>query len=152
MTSNCWPQFHVQSMIWATDTTGMQLLLDPPAGSGKKDNYGEANDPVGFAGCYAGWDSAVHAEIGATGVVRSQGHDVDVLMMAFHKSSAFIDECNSTANGDVLWNGAYYGSNVHPYETVFIKANRNIDPNLIGHLTEWHLHANVTSWDTCGSA
>ncbi len=36
MTGNCWPQFHVQSMIWATDDVGMELMLNPPAGASKK--------------------------------------------------------------------------------------------------------------------
>ena len=37
-------------MIWATDAAGMQLLLDPPPGLGKEDQYGKADAPVGFAG------------------------------------------------------------------------------------------------------
>lgn len=30
MTANCWPTFHVQSMIWATDSIGLSTLLFPP--------------------------------------------------------------------------------------------------------------------------
>ncbi len=51
MTGNCWPPIHVQSMIWATDEIGMELLLHPPGGASKKDAFGTADDAVGLSGC-----------------------------------------------------------------------------------------------------
>lgn len=156
MTANCWPRFHVQSMIWATDAVGMSLLLYPPANSSAADRFGAAGDPVGLAGCYDGWDAAVHAEIGSTALITSQGYEVDVMMAAFHGwgggGGDYAASCNNTSNGDVLWNGRYFGTNVHPYETVFMKANRNIDPVLMERLTEWHEARGLTSWDTCGTS
>ena len=87
-------------------------------------------------------------QIGATSLFLKQGYGVDLMMAAFHGSN-YIDECNSSVNGDVLHNGHYYGSNIHPYETLFIKTNRDIDPNLINHLTEWHVGSGVNSWAAC---
>ncbi|TDZ87602.1 hypothetical protein C8034_v006686 [Colletotrichum sidae] len=151
MTANCWPRFHVQSMIWATDAVGIDLLLNPPASSSITDQFGTSEDPVGMAGCYDGWNAAVHAEVGATSTFLKQGYEVDLMMTAFHKSKNYIDECDSTENGDMLWNGKYFGTNIHPYETIFIKANRDIDPTLIQHLTEWQQASNFTSYAACST-
>ncbi|WYZ40081.1 hypothetical protein EsH8_IV_000422 [Colletotrichum jinshuiense] len=149
MTANCWPQFHVQSMIWATDSIGMELLLNPPPGSSVKDDFGTEEDPVGLGGCYDGWNHAVHAEVGATSTFLKQGYEVDLMMSAFHKSKKYIEECDTSQNGDVLWNGKYFGTNVHPYETIFIKANRDIDPTLIEHLTTWQQASDFDSYAAC---
>ncbi|KAK2052323.1 hypothetical protein LY76DRAFT_526908 [Colletotrichum caudatum] len=149
MTANCWPQFHVQSMIWATDEVGIELLLNPPPGSSVKDEFGTENDAVGMGGCYNGWTQAVHAEVGATSIILKQGYKVDLMMTAFHKSNNYIEECDTSQNGDVLWNGRYFGTNVHPYETIFIKANRDIDPTLIQHLTTWQQASGFNSYSVC---
>ena len=59
--------------------------------------------------------------------------------------------------GDVLFNGQYFGGNVHPYETVFMKANRDVDPTTLNLLTEWHREGSANdgngggSWDVCGA-
>ncbi|KAF6839779.1 hypothetical protein CPLU01_01651 [Colletotrichum plurivorum] len=152
MTGNCWPRFHVQSMIWATDAVGIDMLLNPPPGSSEVDQFGGEEDLVGLAGCYDGWNPAVHAEIGATGIFLKQGYKVDLMMSAFHKSENYIEECDPSQNGDVLWNGKYFGTNVHPFETLFIKANRDIDPTLIGHLTTWQLASGYSSYKACAKS
>ncbi|KAK1980874.1 hypothetical protein LZ30DRAFT_782457 [Colletotrichum cereale] len=149
MTANCWPQFHVQSMIWATDEVGIELLLNPPPGSSFKDDFGTENDAVGLGGCYEGWSQAVHAEVGATITFLKQGYKVDLMMAAFQKSKNYIEECDTSQNGDVLWNGRYFGSNVHPYETIFIKANRDVDPTLIENLTAWQQASGFNSYSVC---
>ncbi|KAK2000039.1 hypothetical protein LX36DRAFT_631320 [Colletotrichum falcatum] len=149
MTANCWPQFHVQSMIWATDEVGIQLLLNPPPDSSVKDDFGTENDTVGMSGCYDGWNQAVHAEVGATSTFLKQGYKVDLMMAAFQKSKNYIEECDTSQNGDVLWNGKYFGTNVHPYETIFIKANRDIDPTLVEHLTTWQQASGFNSYSVC---
>ncbi|GKT46687.1 uncharacterized protein ColSpa_06868 [Colletotrichum spaethianum] len=153
---SCWSDLYlgrltneVKSMIWATDETGIDLLLNPPPGSSVKDQFGTENDPVGLGGCYDGWNQAVHAEIGATSTFLKQGYKVDLMMTAFHKSKKYIEECDSSQNGDVLWNGKYFGTNVHPYETIFIKANRDIDPTLIEHLTAWQQASGYDSYSAC---
>ncbi|KAI8280422.1 hypothetical protein K4K56_012236 [Colletotrichum sp. SAR 10_98] len=149
MTANCWPRFHVQSMIWATDSIGIDLLLNPPPSSHASDQFGNEKDPVGLAGCYNDWNHAVHAEVGATSIFLNNGYKVDLMMTAFHKSENYIDECDSSQNGDVLWNGKYFGTNVHPFETIFIKANRDIDPTLIKSLTEWQQASGWNSYSAC---
>lgn len=154
-TLNCHPRIHVQSMLLATDDVGMGILLDEDIAlsASVDDFYGTAADPVGLTPCFGSLHKAVHAEIGITTLVQSQGYEVDVLMTAPHTGAggSFEKFCaDAGAPDDFLYRGAYLGTNVHPYETVFMKANRDIDPVLLERLTEWHLQANMTSSEACG--
>lgn len=200
MTANCNPQFHIQSMIWATDAIGMELLLYPQAKPQRRrrqrrrrrddesggaeteegvetgaeeevdtdtDTPATAVEPgggVALQGCYNERDRAIGAEVGTTAMIRAAGYEVDAMMAAFHKkppaaasdndyaAGCGVAEAEGGSAGDVLWNGAYFGSNVHPYETVFMKANRDIDPRTLELLTGWHLNGTMGrngSWDVC---
>jgi hypothetical protein len=138
-------------MIWATDDIGINALLFPPPASSAADGLGDEKGSAGIGACHSDHEHAIQAEVGSTALIRQQGYEVDVLMTAFGKSEEdYIAACELPGSpGDLLWDGAYFGSNVHPYETVFAKAGRNIDPALISHLTEWHLARGSTSWDAC---
>ncbi|CAJ2512860.1 Uu.00g009790.m01.CDS01 [Anthostomella pinea] len=149
MTVNCWPRPHLQSMIWTTDAVGMAILLDPPANASEPDMWGGADDTVAFGGCYAEFQRAIHAEIGATPAIRGMGYEVSAMMAAF-QGEEYIDECAEHPH-DVLYDGRYFGTNIHPYETIFIKANRNIDPAALELLTGVHKRPKYEgrSWDLC---
>lgn len=152
-TLNCHPRIHLQSMLLATDDVGMAILLDPEIAlsASVDDFYGSRADPVGFTPCFASLKKAVHAEIGITTLIESQGYAVDVVMTAPHSQGSFDEFCAEAGRpDDFLYRDGYMGTNVHPYETMFMKANREIDPVLLDRLTEWHLAGNMTSWDTCG--
>ena len=214
MTANCYPAFHIQSMIWATDDVGMELMLFRRRWE-ETDNPGPENliegmsrPGVALQGCYNDRNAAIGAEVGATSAIRNAGYEVSALMAAFHKfggkpppsstssssssssasptptSSSGDDDSNSAHDetleplmsekpqpgrnywtdclagegaGDVLFNGMYFGGNVHPYETVFMKANRDVDPTTLRLLTEWHREGSANdgdgggSWNVCGS-
>lgn len=140
-------------MLLATDDVGMSILLDPELAlsASVDDFYGSKSDPVGLSPCMTSLKKAVHSEIGITTLIRSQGYEADVVMTAPHSSGSFEQFCQDAGTpDDFLYKDAYLGTNVHPYETIFMKANREIDPTLLSRLTEWHLKANMTSWDTCG--
>ncbi|KFY49657.1 hypothetical protein V495_00553 [Pseudogymnoascus sp. VKM F-4514 (FW-929)] len=145
MTGNCQPIFHVQSMIWATDRTGIELLLHPPADPKLPADKQE----VGINSCFHTWETAVHAEVYATQIILAAGYEASVMMSAFHAKKTFVQDCDKGGNGDALWNGKYYGTNVHPYETVFMKSNRDIDPILMTRLTEWTDGSGYSSYDHC---
>lgn len=82
-------------------------------------------------------------------LIRSKGYEVETMITSTHVV-AMADYCSMPgANWDTLSAGGYFGSNIHPYEVVFAKANRNIDDNLLGHLTNWHNSMNESSWDKC---
>lgn len=150
---NCRPRPHVQSMILATDQAGMYTLLDPDLSlaSSTDDRFGTRNASVGLSGCYDDWNAAVHAEIGTTGLMLDAGYQVDALMSSLHSETTMEEYCSvHPESGDMWWNDRYYGGNIHPYETIFLKANRNVDKKLMKSMTEWHLSMNRTSFDTCG--
>ncbi|KAI2466222.1 hypothetical protein F4781DRAFT_358423 [Annulohypoxylon bovei var. microspora] len=148
MTINCEPAPHVQSMIWATDDVGMKLLLYPPANASKPDIYGSADDAVAFGGCYKEFHQAIHAEVGATGLMRNAGYKVSALMSAF-QGDQYFDECEKHQK-DLLFDGKYFGTSLHPYETIFFKANRGIDPPTLDLLTHLHLsNYHDRSWELC---
>lgn len=149
MTGNCWPSWHVQSMIWATDSIGLQALLYPPKNHPLLPPGVNGTAEVGINGCFHTWDQAVHAEIFATKVIKAAGYKATVLMSAYYSDPNYEDNCDSGGNGDVLWNGRYFGTNIHPYETIFIKANRDIDPVLLDRLTKWQDASGYSSYDHC---
>ncbi|KAI9798826.1 MAG: hypothetical protein M1826_005655 [Phylliscum demangeonii] len=130
MTYNCKPARHVQSMIWATDSIGLHLLLSEQ----------------GINQCFHEHDPAVHAEVGATALITDAGYGVDVMMSAFHTRPDYARSC---AHDDVLWNDKYYGFNVHPYETLFAKTNRQIAPQQLDTLTAWHDDMAFSSRQAC---
>lgn len=93
---------------------------------------------------------AIHGELGLSDLIESQGYEVDALLAAYQGHPTPANYCFENGSPeDILYDNRYYGSNVHPYELVFIKANRNIDPILLEKMTMWHLNQNETSWDTC---
>jgi hypothetical protein len=105
-------------MIWATDLTGIDLLLNPPPDPSKP----EDKQPTGIHGCFSDWEEAVNAEVGASSVIARAGYKLDVMMTAFHGYD-YVGKCEPGRNADVLWDKAYEGFNIHPYETIFIKTN-----------------------------
>lgn len=146
MTCNCWPSFHVQSMIWATDIAGLELLLHPPADPTKPKDQ----QPYGINHCFEGWDEAVRGEVGASSIITLAGFKLDVMMAAFHGYD-YVEKCDPSQNGDVLWNNAYEGTTIHPYDTMFLKTNRDIDPLMVEKMTEWTGGSKYSSWDHCPS-
>jgi hypothetical protein len=140
-------------MVLATDDVGMGVLLDPALGQTvhHEDKWGGLDDWTGLSHCFETLYKAVHAEIGLTELVRSQGYEVDVMTTSFHAASEPIKYCEEFDNPpDNQYDHAYFGTNIHPYETVFFKANRDIDPVTIQDLTDWHLRMKTNAWDTCG--
>lgn len=150
---NCQPWPHVQSMLLATDDVGMSILLNPSLANTvhRNDFFGNVDDLTGFTPCYGSMHKAIHGEMGLTELIRQQGYEVDVLLAAFQAETP-TTYCAANGNPeDILYEGHYFGTNVHPYELVFIKANRNIDPTLLDKMTSWHLSQNTSAWDTCGA-
>ncbi|TVY84035.1 hypothetical protein LSUE1_G002760 [Lachnellula suecica] len=163
MTANCWPTFHVQSMIWATDLTGLEVLLFPspdaiaayalnPPKSASNDPLEAltvANQAPGINSCFHDWISAVTAEVGASTLIKAAGYKLDVMMSAYHGTENFDETCDASKNADVLWDKEYFGTNVHPFETVFMKSNRDVDPVGLERHTQWVQGRGYSSYDFC---
>ncbi|KAI1502293.1 hypothetical protein F5X99DRAFT_427427 [Biscogniauxia marginata] len=142
-TANCIPKYHIQFKIWATDSVGMELLLYPPPI--QKDTHSRI---VALGGCYRNIQRANHAEVEATAIIKNAGYEVATLTSAFHKSKDHEKECISHPIDDILGDKQYYGTNIHPYETIFIEANRDVDPATVKRLAEWHQGSNIfSSWE-----
>lgn len=121
---------HVQSMIMATDRIGIKILT---------------RDVINR--CFQGWDDAVNGEMNITKAIRKEGYSVTAFMTAFSSDENYPDTCE---HGDILWNDRYYETNIHPYEMMFQKANRDIYPKQLKMLTEWHDKAKYSSQPFCG--
>ncbi|KAI9646750.1 hypothetical protein NHQ30_004748 [Ciborinia camelliae] len=201
MTANCKPEFHIQSMIWATDSLGIETMLfpskdvlarlPPPPMYARKDELNKSEiQPPGINSCFRTFDSAIDAEIGVTALMRAAGYGVEAIMSAFHGvdtgdeevseneqgdhhrrsrhhftdhggkpaekqdepsdlTSEFEKFCSSTGAGDLLYEGDYFGINIHPFETIFMKTNRNIGRVALEHLTGWMKGSKFSSYDYC---
>lgn len=122
-------------------------MLYPPPGTSIPDMYGSADDPVAFGGCYQEFNKAVHGEVGATALIQGAGYNVSAMMAAFGNPS-YMDHCEMP--DDPLYDRHYFGTNLHPYETIFTKANRDIDPILIDLMTRIHISSQEgRSWELC---
>lgn len=165
MTLNCNPIPHVQSMIWATDSLGMQILLRPSkklesdtqvylakhlATTLGKDPLRKHVAPFTKAGinsCPHTHQEAVALEVYATPLIKTAGYDVDAIMLAYHSKS---DMCAPEAQKrDVLHKGGYWGINLHPFDSIFAKTNRKIQPEVVARLSEWVDGESYTSYDYC---
>lgn len=149
-TINCEPRPHVQSMVWATDDVGMSVLLGPVQ---TEDDRGTENAAVGLGTCYKTPGEAKHAEFGSTDLIQAQGYKVDVLMAAYGEKEEWDAEEYCEKNGQpedvLLRDGSYFGTNLHPYETVFFPADRGVADKTLDDFTKWHQKRRLTSWDTC---
>ncbi len=160
---------HVQSMVWATDREGLELLLHPPASSPRHDAWIEelfsheddfprpadykANDPdwveTGINKCFADRAEAVQAEVAATGIILGAGKRVDVMLMKFQTDDDYVGHCARLGVWDPMGEGAYDGASIHPFETLFFKTNRGITPRLLEVMTGWIDKMKYSSYDYC---
>jgi hypothetical protein len=132
MTMNCRGDLprHVQSMILATDSLGLATLLTPD----------------GIDNCPQDMSQAVALETRLTSLIKANGYTVSVMMAMGNSYEGWVDVC---ANGDVTVPGAYDGTNIHPYDTMFVKTKRGADPKILELLTRWHDGSNYSSYDYC---
>ncbi|KAK2610235.1 hypothetical protein N8I77_003685 [Diaporthe amygdali] len=168
---NCWPTPHIQSMVWATDSEGLSLLLHPPATSPRHDEWMEilfshADDfprpddyqpsgpdwvEKGLSQCFANRQEAVQGEISATGIILGAGKKVDTLLTQYqtsreHNATSF---CEPLGAWDPQAEGNYGGGSIHPFETMFIKTNRGLSPELIESLSGWTDQMEYSSYKQC---
>lgn len=141
LTFNCIPTKHVQSMLLATDNIGINILLGKYATS--NETYAK-----GISTCFENKIDAIWTEIRLSELFEKATYKFEVMMIAAH---SFPDYYHNCSHEDVNWKDQYYGFDIHPYETIFIKANRNINIPYLSKLTEWHNSWGYSSWKTCAS-
>lgn len=133
MSYNCHIARHVQSMIWATDSVGMQLLLSPRT----------------LGSCWRSESDALQAELYATQHVLDAGYEVDVMLSAFQASPRYSRTCD---NGDPLFEGAYFGITPHLYETMFFRTDRGTSALDLSLHTQWTDQMEYSSYTACQAA
>ncbi|KAK6538095.1 hypothetical protein TWF694_010979 [Orbilia ellipsospora] len=135
MTYNCKKDIdippHVSSMIWATDRIGLEILLQ-----------------AGLKTCFKDKVEAIDLEIFASTRIQDAGYQVDALMTAFHTDLGYQADCH---HDDVNWEGGYFGMNLHPYDTMFLKANRGVAENVLTMFTDWFNKMEYDSHEFCGT-
>ncbi|KAF3931997.1 hypothetical protein ABW20_dc0103089 [Dactylellina cionopaga] len=136
MSYNCKPRRtevhpHVQSMILTTDRIGIKNIL-----------------PI-LSECFTTHMTAIYAEGNMTRAMWNKGYTVTAMMTSFASREHYTKECNHT---DVLGAHAYYGMAVHPYETIFQKANRNYSQIVLDRYTQWTDSAAYSSYEVCGKS
>lgn len=138
-------------MVWATDQTGISLLLDASLGRSHS-IFGGPSELVGLSGCYDTLHSAAHAEMGATSMITGAGYTVDVLMASFHKIGDAGRYCESTPPGvlDPLREGDYFGFSIHPYETLFARTTAGMSSLPVENLSSWMKDSGYSSYLRCG--
>lgn len=129
----------------------------------------------GISACPNTYWEAVALEIYATPLIRTMGYKVTAMMNAYwarapygtnHElSKVHVEyEPGSDSDGpdferfyaldckdthDMMHPDAYYGLTMHPFETMFVKTKRNIDPLMIETLTKWADGRGYSSYDYC---
>lgn len=159
---NCQYENHIQSMIWATDRAGLEVLLFPSNKTVENLKEilakrplpeGAPLPPLGIPGInscpHLYWD-AVAIEVYATSLIKAAGYKVSAMMSAYHSQSSEGYEAICEKNGDILVpDKGYYGMDIHPFDTLFAKSNRNIAPDTLKLLTEWMDGRGYSSYDYC---
>lgn len=129
---------HVQSMLLATDRTGLFILLAPASET--------------LTTCPTEMQDAIDTEVRITEKIEAAGYKVDAMMQEFQAEDDFAETCTGD---DRNYEGAYDhgikegGMNLHPYEMLFFKANRHISEKLVDSLTTWTDQAGYSSYDVC---
>ncbi|MCJ1341708.1 hypothetical protein MMC09_007005 [Bachmanniomyces sp. S44760] len=136
MTVNCYAKpKHVQSMLWAVDKVGLSIIM---------------NSLAGIDHCFETLKAAVGAEKGTTSEIINAGYKIDVMQSSFQGEA---DGLNSCGSGDIWFDDGYFNTMMHPYETIFVKANRAGNPKTyrqVSLLTQWHDSFGRRSNDVCG--
>ena len=116
-------------MIMATDRAGLEVML--------REIYNTCYDLMVYA---------CAAEVKATSVMRSAGYDVEAIFTPYHAYKNYHDTC---VHDDVNYEGAHFGNNIHPFETVFFKANRGFNEKEFETFTDWYDEMDYSSYDVC---
>lgn len=118
------PYSHVQTMTYAMDRAALQFLL---AKGFFKQNIGTDK---GLA--------IVDYEILMSQLILRNGWNISCLLPEYQLidyRQPHSDMNPTSGDGDPSFSGGYFGRSPHPFETIFVKTNRNVvEPALLAHL------------------
>lgn len=140
---------HVQSMVWALDRVGIKFLMEKPSNDGRSGGIGWW--------CPFDMSDAIKGELRGTVAMRDAGFESTSIELVAHAHDSdggvegegtkkWKEECTTKE----YWHeNDYFGFNVHPYETVFTKAARDMQKYLVGNFTEWTDGSGYSSYERC---
>lgn len=107
-------------MIMATDSIGIEILRGPKL----------------LGACVSEHQAAIDIETSLTSYILAAGYEADVMTAAYQTDSSYSRTCQTD---DILYEGRYYGTSLHPYETMWHKTAgfRAILPLVLERLTDW---------------
>jgi len=92
---------HIQSYLWSTDNTGLDIILD--------NNILESSNNYDFEG------TVVNKEIAMSKLIEEKGYDIKALAMS---------EMLNIKHGDIHGKDMYFDTTINPLEIIFYKNNR----------------------------
>ncbi len=105
---------HIQSYCFATDFSGLQILLD----KGIFDSIGKDKRQI-----------IIKHELRMSKVLLKSGFKIKPLQLS---------QYNGEEHGDICFNEEYYGTTLNPLEVMFIKTNR-LQNKIIENYTKWKI-------------
>lgn len=122
-TINCYTQpkteSHVQSFIFCTDKIGLNILRNTHILT--KQRY-----PKNF------WECIMDREIRMSREIIKAGYNIGCLLQVY-KDWDFRNINKNNTYRDINWPKSLLGEDVHPYEIIFMKANRNFNNEWLNH-------------------
>ena len=118
---------HIQSMLLVFDKIGLEIAQANGILVGK-----EYTDT---------WQIVVQNELKLSLVILLMGYNINVIAKKYNYKN-YLDKNNynlnsNYCNGDPWYNGSYFGGNLHPYETIFFKTNRDVNSETLKILSEY---------------
>ncbi|AYV83509.1 MAG: hypothetical protein Hyperionvirus7_80 [Hyperionvirus sp.] len=115
---------HVQSMLLATDKIGLKIGID----KGIFDLNNIITDKIQLIN---------KKEIGFSKVILTAGYNIQSMLFAYDGIDFRKDFKFDKRHNDHCYTRQYFNISINPYEVIFIKATRNIDPLVVQRYTEW---------------
>ena len=113
---------HVQSMAFATDNIGLQLLID--------NNIFNLERNIQVFNKLGKWEFIMKFEVGMSGIIMDNGYKIESFMQT--ENNNFEIE-----HGDICYNNKYFGTTLNPIEIMFLKNNR-ISSNILKNYITWN--------------
>lgn len=113
---------HVQSMFWCTDRIGLEIVQEKIFSLENMDKE----------------KTVIYKELGLSLAILNAGYNITCILPKYQvdyrlPENQFINSQNG-AYGDPQYPGAYFGRSLHPLETIFAKANRHVNDQVIENL------------------
>ena len=113
---------HVQSMAFATDSIGLQILIDS--------DIFDLEKHIQTVEKFGKWKFILNFEVGMSKIIMNNGYEID----------SFIQLENNHCeiwHGDIHYNNKYFESTLNPIEIMFIKTNR-INTQIMRNYITWN--------------